>query len=81
MENGRKALQLKKSQEKISTEENQFETIQNESKKETDGRFVRGFSGDKKAKEFEDIGSDSKKSWVDRILNSNQSRDDSVIKR
>lgn len=39
------------------------------------------FSGDKKAKEFEDIGSDSKKSWVDRISNSNQSRDDSVIKR
>jgi muramoyltetrapeptide carboxypeptidase LdcA involved in peptidoglycan recycling len=74
-------LFLEKSQEKISTEENQFETIQNESKKETDGRFVRGFSGDKKAKEFEDIGSDSKKSWVDRILNSNQSRDDYVIKR
>ena len=42
---------------------------------------VKRFSGDKKAKEFEDIGSDSKKSWVDRILNSNQSRDDSVIKR
>lgn len=39
------------------------------------------FSGDKKAKEFEDIGSNSKKSWVDRISNSNQSRDDSVIKR
>ncbi len=42
---------------------------------------VKRFSGDKKAKEFEDIGSNSKKSWVDRILNSNQSRDDSVIKR
>jgi len=35
----------------------------------------------KSEKEFEDIGSDSKKSWVDRISNSNQSRDDSVIKR
>ena len=44
-------------------------------------RFAKRFSGDKKAKEFEDIGSDSKKSWVDRISNSNQSRDDSVIKR
>jgi len=42
---------------------------------------AKRFSGDKKAKEFEDIGSDSKKSWVDRISNSNQSRDDSVIKR
>lgn len=49
--------------------------------KEIDGRFAKRFSGDKKAREFEDVGSDSKKSWVDRISNSNQSRDDSLIKR
>ncbi len=58
-----------------------LEVLQNKSEKETDERFAKKFSGDKKAKEFEDIGSDSKKSWVDRISNSNQSRDDSVMKR
>ena len=50
------------------------------SEKETDGRFAKRFSGDKKAKEFENVGSGSKKSWV-ILSNPNQSRDDSLIKR
>ena len=58
-----------------------LEVLQNQSEKETDGRFAKRFSGDKKAKEFENVGSGSKKSWVDRLSNPNQSRDDSVIKR
>ena len=57
-----------------------LEVLQNQSEKETDGRFAKRFSGDKKAKEFENVGSGSKKSWV-ILSNPNQSRDDSLIKR
>lgn len=50
-----------------------------ESAEETN-TFAKKFSGNKKAKEFEDIGSDSKKSWVDRISDSKRAKDDSVAR-
>ena len=44
-----------------------------ESEKETDGRFAKRFSGNKKAQEFEDLKRDPKESWAKRVALSNKS--------
>ncbi len=49
--------------------------------KEKDARFAKKFSGNKKAAEAEDFVGTPRKSYVDKILDLNRAKDDSVISR